>query len=165
MTTTYFELFKNAQDDQSQDQCKIKLEQTGYSAFFQFIEDFKDYIKRYDDHQIGEIEELLIRARKLFPEPSQYSPAWAHIWDEYTAMTGHKNRVLSQIPASDREGEWQIVMDNPYTNQQVACYPSLSFLEAAYLFGYFRPTLENNEYIRMQKVTHAVVEFGSEQNP
>ena len=75
-------------------------------------------------------------------------------------MLHWKVYVYRKVPPGDREGEWQILMDNPYTNQEVVCYPGLTFDDAANLFAYFRPNLVKNEYLRMQKVSTAITEHG-----
>ncbi len=156
----WFERFRLADSEQTREALKLDVERVGYYAYFELLEHFRKWLRQYEDHEIEECSRLIQLGRELFPEIIRLSPSWQRIWDELEELAGHKNRVLQQTAASDREGEWQIVMDNPYTNQNVACYPSLSFLEAAYLFGYFRPGLEKNEYIRLQKIHNAVVEYG-----
>ena len=52
-------------------------------------------------------------------------------------------------------------MDNPYTNENIVCYPGLSFIEAAYLYSYFMVNLAKNEYIRLQKVVNLLISSGS----
>lgn len=76
-------------------------------------------------------------------------------------MIATKIQVLQTIHKEDRDGEWQVIIDNPFAIQEVVCYPALNFLDAAYLYAYFRPDLEKNEYLRLQKIQTLVMEFGS----
>jgi hypothetical protein len=71
--------------------------------------------------------------------------------------------VLSCIPAEDRAGEWQVLIDNPYVPQQVVCYPALTFLDAAYMYGYFQRELKPHECLRLQKVTHLLIKNGDKE--
>lgn len=58
--------------------------------------------------------------------------------------------------------EWQVLIDNPYSNQHIAVYPALSFQEAIYLYAYFRTSLEQNEYIRLQKIETVITNTGAD---
>jgi hypothetical protein len=68
---------------------------------------------------------------------------------------------LETVPPDQRGGEWQVILDNPHTIQEIVCHPGLTFDDAAYLFSYFRPGLERNEYIRLQKIQNMIVQVGS----
>lgn len=135
---------------------------SGYSGFHQVLEQLKRLLKTFDNDDVDRMHAIVHKARTIVPSPGNISPSWEHIWSELDAIIRHKIRILEQIPSSDRSGEWQVILDNPQTNQEVVCYPGLSFLDAAYLYGYFRIDLKRNEYIRLQKVCHAVVEFGDD---
>lgn len=125
----------------------------GYYAFFVFVEQFREALKGYDDSDAHEIGELLRRARADFPNPGQFSPSWTTLWDEFDAIFATKNETMSDIPLSERDGEWEVLIDNPYLSQQVVCYPGLTFTDAAYLFAYFQRELKPNEFLRLHKVT------------
>ena len=142
------------------DHFQQEMNAAGYSRFSKFIDGFRDAIRHYDEQEGQYILELVAKAQQLFPKPIVFSPHWQSIWEQLEATTRYKNSVFSRIPADHRSGEWQIILDNPFTNQEVVCYPSLDFIEAAYLYGYFRPELKENEYVRMQKVENRIVEFG-----
>jgi hypothetical protein len=141
-------------------QWKAYIEQEGYSAFRRLIDEFQYAIKKTTDREEAEVRERIETAARMFPEPAKFSPSWQDIWQELRDMLRWKAQVYRQVPPEEREGEWQILMDNPFTNQEVVCYPWLSFDEAAYLFAYFRPNLERNEYLRLQKVSTAITENG-----
>jgi len=135
--------------------------QQGYTYFRNFLEALRDQLKLADEDQLPQTYALLAKAREAFPAPGEISPSWTYIWDEMAHLLDCKKEAMAHIPPADREGEWQIIMDNPYTNESIVCYPGLSFLEAAYLYGYFRPGLKRNEYIRMQKIVSMFEYTGS----
>jgi hypothetical protein len=132
----------------------------GYSAFYELLERLKAKIKTFRDEEAGEVKRLLRKARELFPHPVAFSPAWQTVWDELEQITDYKIGAFRTIPDRERDGEWQVLMDNPFSNGEVVCYPGLAFLDAAYLYGYFRQGLEKNEYIRLQKVVNRIVDYG-----
>jgi hypothetical protein len=134
----------------------------GYSYFNEFSEALRERIKRADEGDMSNVSALLAKAVKSLPEPGSISPSWEFLWKDLEALLAYKEEAFRIIPASERAGDWQIVMDNPFTNESVACYPSLTFLEAAYLYGYFRPGLKKNEYIRMQKIVSILERKGDE---
>ncbi|XEC92536.1 hypothetical protein AB6A23_14105 [Paenibacillus tarimensis] len=132
----------------------------GFTAVRRFLDDFRTYLRSYEDHQSEEASRLVARGRAALPEPKRISPSWADIWEEYAGIVKVKNSVLHQIPAGRRDGEWQVLLDNPYTNQNIVVYPAMTFLESAYLYAYFRIGLTENEYIRLQKVDTVISESG-----
>ncbi|MFS1512651.1 hypothetical protein VQL36_09460 [Chengkuizengella sp. SCS-71B] len=151
------ELFETAKSKPEYDFVRAQMKEKGYSGFSHFLYWMKDQLKSYDDTNISEATKLLNKAKTIFPNPKQFSPSWANIWPQLEQIVQYKNEVLKQIPINNRTGEWQVIMDNPYTNEAVVCYPGLSFIEAAYLYGFFRLDLKNNEYIRLQRVENLVI--------
>jgi len=141
-------------------QLKAYIEREGYGAFRDLVEEFKSAIKTATEIDEQEVVEHIDVAERLFPDPAKFSPSWQFVWRELRDMLHWKVYVYRKVPPGDREGEWQILMDNPYTNQEVVCYPGLTFDDAANLFAYFRPNLVKNEYLRMQKVSTAITEHG-----
>jgi hypothetical protein len=135
---------------------KQLIEEAGYSAFRLLVDQLERAVKLADETNFAIVEERIRIANQMFPEPVKFSPTWQLFWVQIRTKLHWKRHAYEVVPAVERTGEWQIIMDNPYTNQEVVCYPGLSFLEAAYLFGYFKPTLEINEYIRLQKVVTAL---------
>jgi len=129
-----------------------EIRQGGYSVFSTLLEGLRMKLVASAEEGMEQLESLLEEAKKLVPDPGAISPSWERIWNDYEAYIGYKKEVLKAIPAGERDGEWQIVMDNPFTNEGIACYPALSFVEAAYLYAYFRKDLKKTEYIRLQKV-------------
>ncbi|GIQ67717.1 hypothetical protein DUZ99_11635 [Xylanibacillus composti] len=124
----------------------------GYTLFYEWLESFKDKIKHYEEAEAEHISRLLKLAEEVIPNPGLISPSWSHIWEQLQRMIAAKNEVLKQVPQTERNGEWQVILDNPYSNDPIVCYPHLSFMEGAYLYGYFRADLLKNEYVRLQKI-------------
>ncbi|TVY02256.1 hypothetical protein [Cohnella terricola] len=156
MSESVFHQFMRAESEELEQSLIAKINSGGYSAFYEWIEDFRDGLKIYSEDRIPHYQRKLARARELFPEPQRLSPSWSGIWDEFELIFACKNEVLAAIPEDKREGEWQILLDNPYSHQQVVCYPGLSFLEAAYLYGYFQRELKPNEVLRLQKIAELI---------
>ena len=137
-----------------------ELRKGGFAAVRVFLEDFRTFLRQYDEPQQEEAERLIRRGRDVLPEPGRISPSWARIWEEFASIAAYKRDVFRRIPPDNREGEWQVLLDNPYTNGQIVVYPALAFLEAAYMYAYFRTGLEPNEVIRMQRIHTVLHETG-----
>ncbi len=161
MKNNPFEQFMNAfsEDDISELQHRVNRE--GYPFFRRLLDRFEQKIKEFTDSEFKEMMDLIDKAQKIFPQPGKISPSWEYVWERFEQTITFKINALESIALEERNGDWQVVMDNPHTNQEVVCYPSLSFMEAAYLYAYFRPGLEKNEYIQIQKVHRLITEYGS----
>jgi hypothetical protein len=156
-------LFKQFRKASTEEQCKTiqqQLQTGGFSLFREFVDEYLEFIKAYTDEGKEEIHVLLDKSKRFFPDPGSFSPAWQTLWEDYGMIVKYKNIAMETVPANEREGEWQVILDNPYINQQVVCYPGLDFLEACYLYGYFHPGLENNEYLRLQKIQTLLYNHG-----
>jgi hypothetical protein len=141
---------------------KDAVEKEGYSAFRVLVDQLETALKQCEEGTFDDLAGRLAACEQLFPEPALFSPTWQNVWQELQTKLRWKRHAYETVPVPKREGEWQILMDNPFTNQEVVCYPGLSFVEASYLFGYFKPALEKTEYLRLQKIVTAVVETGNE---
>lgn len=155
-----YEQFKQAVNNEQLAQLQDAVQHQGYAFFRSILEGLKEHIKAFTDEDVQHVTQLLTKAKQCFPEPARISPSWQYIWDELDQIVKYKHLLMQQVPPEAREGVWQIVMDNPYTNQEVVCYPNLTFLDAAYLYGYFRPQIVYNEYIEVQKVQAIMTQFG-----
>ncbi|WP_409341173.1 hypothetical protein [Paenibacillus sp. MBLB4367] len=147
------------QDDA--EQLRKTFEQGGYSLFSELLNELKSKLTMCDETLIGEMKHCVAKGKRIVSQPESISPAWEGIWNKLEKQIELKEFVLGQIPQEERAGEWQIVMDNPFTNDGIVCYPALSFIEAAYLYAYFRVDLKKTEYIRLQKVISLIVTQGS----
>jgi hypothetical protein len=142
------------------EELKETVTRGGYDAFRVLVDQLGASLKEVEESGFDDYAARLAAGERLFPEPAKFSPTWQIVWAELGEKLKWKRHAYATVAPELRGGEWQIVMDNPYTNNEVVCYPTLSFIEAAYLFGYFKPTLEKNEYLRLQKVMNAVVVTG-----
>ncbi|WP_159887931.1 hypothetical protein [Paenibacillus puerhi] len=161
MTNPFVKFEQAASEDELQ-QFQQMIVEGGFTAFRRFLDGFRIKLKEYVDEEYAEMSDRIAAAKRLFPEPARFSPSWAHIWDEFEAIHTYKRTVLETIATENRDGEWQILIDNPYTNADLVCYPSLTFLEGAYMYAYFRADLKQNEFIRLQKIETVILAFGSE---
>jgi len=160
ISTNYYELL-GAPD--RREQVKAAVERGGYDAFRALVDQLENALKTVSEDGFDDLASRLRAGAELFPEPARFSPTWQKVWAELGEKLRWKRYAYESVPAAEREGDWQIIMDNPFTNHEVVCYPSLSFIEAAYLFGYFKPTLERNEYLRLQKIVTAVGVTGGDE--
>lgn len=143
------------------EEIRNRMKQAGYAGFSEFLSWIRQKLRDYADSDIVQMESLLQKAKEVFPQPEQFSPSWQNTWQDFYRLFQCKNEILHSVPEAKREGEWQVILDNPYTQEGVVCHPGLSFMEAAYLFGQFHLDLKRNEYIRLQKIEHVIMRFGS----
>ncbi|OXM87751.1 hypothetical protein [Paenibacillus rigui] len=161
MNSTAWNRLTQASSEAELKELQTSVHNGGYSAFHLLLEDFKQQLKTMQDEEVPHIVSCIQTARRLFPDPSQFSPSWRFIWEELEQIAAIKANIMQTIAPLDRNGEWQVILDNPYSVQGVVCHPGLTFHEAAYLYSYFRPGLERNEYIRLQKIQLAVTDVGT----
>jgi hypothetical protein len=155
-----FEQFQLATTIEAYNELRTMFENGGYSLFSQLLEGLKAHLITCDEATLEQAKQLIAKGREIVPQPSVISPSWEKVWGEMDHLIFHKGEALRSIPLSERDGEWQIIMDNPYTNEGITCYPALSFADAVYLYGYFRKDLRKNEYIRLQKIVNVVMSQG-----
>lgn len=132
----------------------------GFAGFRRLLDSLTDAIKAAGDTEMDTVERSVAKAKRLFPEPVDFSPSWEKIWPELESTIAAKKHIFANISHAERAGEWQVIMDNPLVVQVVVCYPALTFEDAAYLYVYFRPQLEKSEYIRLQKIQTVIQEIG-----
>ncbi|AEI41807.1 hypothetical protein [Paenibacillus mucilaginosus] len=140
-----------------------EMTEEGFTPFRLFLEGFRERLKTFGDGETERVRDLLDTAKGLFPEPRVFSPSWALVWDEFEGILTTKSAVLASIPQEKRDGEWQIILDNPFTNTDLVCYPGMTFMNAAYMYAYFRTDLKQNEYLRLQKVATLIITQGGEE--
>lgn len=160
MSEISLSVYRALATDEQRTAFRQALAAKGYSAFFAFVEDLRNVLRTYDESEQQDIGRLLQRCRADFPEPQRYSPSWAELWNEFDHLYAAKNGVMREISASERDGEWQVLIDNPFLPHQVVCYPSLTFRDAAYTYAYFQKDLKPNEILRLQKVSHLLTTSG-----
>ncbi|MEC0226594.1 hypothetical protein [Paenibacillus alba] len=160
MTNHRFADFQSLPTCEDEKAFQKEVHAEGYSGFRRILDGLTETIKTATDADIADIELMIAKGRRLFPEPVHFSPSWECVWAELEATLAAKKHVLTTIEPANRTGEWQVIMDNPNVVQEVVCYPGLSFHDAAYLYAYFRPQLEKSEYIRLQKIQTVIQDIG-----
>lgn len=139
-----------------------RLQSGGFAAVRRFLDDFRSFLQQYADADSKAAERILELARLVLPEPGRISPSWQDIWTHYGHIIAGKNQVLACIDGKERPGEWQVLLDNPFSNDGIAVYPALTFLDASYLFAYFSADLTQHEYVRLQKVATVLTIAGTD---
>lgn len=162
--TNPFEVFEQIDSEQSLAAFAEEIKAKGFTGFRLFLEGFTEKLKSFEEEETDRMLKLLSYAKSAFPVPANFSPVWQVVWNEYETIITTKAKVLKDIPGAEREGEWQIIIDNPFTNQDIVCYPGMPFLHAAYMFAYFRVDLKKNEFLRLQKIVSCITEFGGADN-
>jgi hypothetical protein len=158
-TNGIYERFASAAEDMYP-ALREEYKQGGYSMFSELLEGLRQELMTADESSLGKVEALIEKGKGIIPDPGALSPSWERVWEDYGRYVTLKAEALAAVPTKDRDGEWQIVMDNPFTNEGIACYPALTFVEAAYLYAYFRKDLKKNEYLRLQKITNLLLVQG-----
>ncbi|AZN41929.1 hypothetical protein [Paenibacillus albus] len=161
---TGFQQLIRIQTDEDIQSFGQQLHGGGFTALRRFLDDFRDYLRLYEDEACAQAEELMRRAKLAAPEPGRTSPSWTYIWSEFEGIIRTKRDVFNSISTDQREGEWQVLLDNPHSNQNIAVYPGLTFIEAVYMFAYFRTGLTNSEYIRLQKIATVMTFTGADRD-
>src|SRR5690554_4161007 len=126
MKESPFELFLKAETEQQTIELQDLMNKGGYSVFYIFLESFKKHIQLFRDDDAELMKALVARGRAMLPNPGAMSPSWTYIWDKLDNMISYKLRVLLAVAQDDRNGDWQVLIDNPSTNREVACYPGLT---------------------------------------
>jgi hypothetical protein len=155
-----FEQFVQASTEEEYKQLQSLLETGRYSLFSELLIGLKEQLMTGEEALLGQLKLLVRKGKIIVPHPEWISPSWEKIWEEQERLIYYKEEALRQVPPEERIGEWQIIMDNPYTNEGISCYPALSFIEAAYLYAYFRKDLKKNEYIRLQRIINLLMAKG-----
>jgi hypothetical protein len=154
-----FERFQSAGENEYE-ALRQEYKSGGYSMFSELLEGLRQALLIAAEEQMDHLRSLVSKGRLIIPDPGAISPSWERIWTDYEGYITRKSEALAIVEPANRDGEWQIVMDNPYTNESIACYPGLSFVEAAYLYAYFRKDLKKNEYLRLQKIANLIITSG-----
>ncbi|BBH19940.1 hypothetical protein Back11_12850 [Paenibacillus baekrokdamisoli] len=158
----YFQQLIEMRNDEDARGLGVQLRQEGFTPVRRLLDRLRDYLRQFTDEEGEMALELLHYARTALPEPGQISPSWAHIWQEFERIIRTKMYTFRSIAVEEREGEWQVLLDNPHSNQNIAVYPALTFMEAIYLFAYFRTDMTRNEYIRLQKIATVMTVTGTD---
>jgi hypothetical protein len=160
--TDVLEQLQKAETREEKERLRERFASGGYSAIYRLVDAIRERIRVFADGESDAVLALVDKARDIVPEPGKISPAWQDAWTKLERMVRFKQRALDAIPPAERDGEWQVLIDNPFENRETACYPGLTFAEAVFIYAKLRPDLVENEYIRLQKVVTHLTEFGAD---
>ncbi len=161
-TASLLEMLEYADTKQALIECGQKIIEGGYSPFSAFLYQFEQRMKQAGDADMGLLEELIRRGKQALPDPGAISPAWEKKWERLEGIAEQKSQILKSVAPDKREGEWQIIIDNPFSLESVSCHPGLDFYQAAYYFGYFMQDLKKNEFLRLQRIENIKTIFQAE---
>jgi hypothetical protein len=162
MMDSYYRQLGNVQEEAAARALGAHLKVDGFTAVRRLLDDLRDDLRNFAEQEWPELSKKLHFAKVMLPDPGKHSPAFAHIWAEFDVIIDAKREVLETIATDERDGEWQVLIDNPHSSEHIAVYPDLHFVEAAYLYAYFRAQMMRNEYIRLQRVTNVMTFRGQD---
>lgn len=148
-------LFKQFIQSETPAERAVFLEQlnaNGYTHLRYLVDELTGSIRQAEDADFFKIEEWIHKAQEYIPEPSRISPYYQSVWEQLAKILNFKREMYGKLPKDSRSGEWQIVYNNPNSNEDVLCIPSLPFHEASYMFAKYRLDLKPAEVLRLQKV-------------
>jgi hypothetical protein len=156
----FYRQFINADTHQQKEELTGILKSQGYSFINEWIIQLEKEIKWLEEKDLSRLQELLRKAEDILPEPEQHSPLWRNLWREIKLILIYKMRVFVKVEESERDGEWQVILENPASNEGLTTHAHLTFSEAAYLYAKFRKDLAVKEHISLQRVKTFIAENG-----
>jgi len=153
-----WEALQKAETPAEREAVAARLLTGGYSVVYRLVDALRERIRAFADGEADGVLALIGKAKAVLPEPGNVSPAWQNVWNKLENMVRYKQQALETVPPEHRDGEWQVLVDNPFENRETACYPGMTFDDAVFVYAKLRPELVENEVIRLQKVvTHLTV--------
>ncbi len=132
----------------------------GFSFTYNWIQAIDQGIEKADSiHLLEDINNLVMIGKRLVPDLEKISPVWQSVWDDFQQIIFTKKKLYSEIVEGDRDGNWQILIDNKFITEGIACHTNLSFARASYLYAKFSLQAKKNEIIQLQKVKIYVKSF------
>lgn len=156
----WFNRFIQISDDTEKNQFRENMTEAGFSAVNQWLRSFYDHVKNMDEQGFKSMREWLELGKEVLPELGQFSPSWQNTWQELFDLYQIKTEAYASIPDEQRDGEWQVLFDNPFSTDGIVCHSNKTFAEATYLFAKYRLTLKKAEYVKLQKVVTSMVQKG-----
>ncbi|OEF99928.1 hypothetical protein BHF71_07415 [Vulcanibacillus modesticaldus] len=139
---------------------KKSIEQEGFSAINQFIRSFYEKIKEMDQDEFEQVKNWLKKGEELFPNLVDFSPSFENTWRDLLQLYQIKVELFSQVPVDQRDGEWQILYDNPYSTEPIVCHSNKNFVEATYLMAKYQLGIKKAEIVKLQKVITVIIKNG-----
>ncbi|MFX0559830.1 hypothetical protein TEPIDINF_001236 [Tepidibacillus infernus] len=148
----WFEQFTQLSLEEEKIEFKNKLEAVGFTAMNQLIQDFYEKLKNMDELEFDQIKKWLQWGSELFPNLSVISPSWENTWQDLAKIYDVKVGYFMEIPKEQRDGEWQVLFDNPFSTEGVVCHPRKTFNEATYLAAKYQLYMKKAEIVELQKI-------------
>ena len=156
----WFEDFKKLTTEEEKNEFAQIVNKTGFSAINDLTRSFHDELKKIEENEFELMRGWIELGKKLLPDLLRFSPNWEYFWDETMQTLENKANYYQEIPAEERDGEWQVLFDNPFSTDGIVCHPEKSFTEAAYLAAKYLLHLKKAEIVKLQKVTHTIMKRG-----
>ena len=157
METTFYERFLTTTNEE---QLAQEIKSLSYKDIYDWITRLTNELEIASEGEFARLEELIQNAATILPDPQSYSPSWDGIWTELQAILEIKQQVFKKIPPQERDGEWQLLFDNPFSTEGMVNHVNLTFDKAAYMFAKYRKDLAKLEYVSLQKVQRFITENG-----
>jgi len=157
----FFERFIHLSDESDKLDFKQSIEKAGFSAINQWIHSLYDHVKKMDEPEFNQVKRWLECGKELFPDLAVYSPSWANTWKELFEIHRRKADYYFTVSSDQRDGEWQVLYDNPFATDGIVCHTNKTFPEATYLAAKYQLGLKRAEYVKLQKVLTSLVHRGS----
>ncbi|MFV9510038.1 hypothetical protein [Tepidibacillus sp. LV47] len=156
----WFEDFKSLMTEEDRQDFKKAVEQAGFAAFNELNRSFYDELKKLEENGFETMEEWIELGRKLFPDLTQFSPSWEFFWDEISQIYQNKKEFYQLVPKEERNGEWQVLFDNPFSTDGIVCHTGKNFAEATYLAAKYQLSMKKAEILKLQKVSQTIIKRG-----
>ncbi|RXZ81834.1 hypothetical protein EBB07_12510 [Paenibacillaceae bacterium] len=109
----HFNVFRTLQTAQEAAQFGSRLVAQGFAAMRIFLDDFRSFLRTFEDDELSEAYRLIQLAESALPHPGRLSPSWTAVWQEFRAIIHCKAELLACVAPISRSGEWQVLLDNP----------------------------------------------------
>lgn len=148
----WFERMTSLENEQESEQFVKEIQEQGFMALNNLINSFYEKIKEMEDKEFKQVEIWIQLGKDLLPDLATFSPTWSNTWKNLQTIFERKVEFYSQVPLAEREGEWQVLFDNPFITDDIVCNSNLKFAEATYLIAKYLLNLKKSEIVKLQKV-------------
>ncbi len=156
----WFEHLTKINTDEEKNDFKKNILDEGFSAINDLINGFKEKLKLMDEDEFKLVKTWLELIKELLPDVTNISPAWDRIWEHLLHIYSIKVNLYHQVSKENRDGEWQVLFDNPLSTDEIVCHPKKTFQEATYIMAKYQQYLKKAEYVRLQKMITYITEEG-----
>lgn len=157
---TWFERLAEISTTEQKILFKKDIEEAGFSAINQLIGALNTQIKKMDEKEFKLVKDWLELGKELLPDLVSVSPVWKNTWEDFLDLYRIKVELFLEVPEEERDGEWQVLFDNPFTIHEVVCTPNKTFTEASYLMAKYQLNMKKAEIVKLQKITTTITKKG-----